>query len=109
MFVTAQAKRLRRDMTKAERHLWRLLRGRQLAGHKFRRQHPIGPFVLDFACVERLLAVEADGAQHADSAHDERRTAWLAERGWRVLRFWNGDILADEDGVIQTLLHHLSL
>ncbi|HYB57668.1 MAG TPA: endonuclease domain-containing protein, partial [Alphaproteobacteria bacterium] len=88
------ARQLRIDMTDAERRLWSALRGRRLEGYKFRRQHPLGPFIVDFACLEHRLVVEADGG-HADSDDDRRRTAWLERRGWRVVRFWNNDILAN--------------
>ncbi|CBS89930.1 endonuclease domain-containing protein [Azospirillum lipoferum] len=100
----ATARRLRTAMTDAERRLWSRLRNRQLAGAKFRRQFPIGPFVADFACPECRLIVEADGGQHADSIADTRRAAWLAEHGWRVLRFWNTDILTRTDDVLATIL-----
>ncbi|WP_452009643.1 endonuclease domain-containing protein [Azospirillum largimobile] len=100
----ATARRLRTTMTDAERRLWARLRNRQLAGAKFRRQFPIGPFVADFACLECRLIVEADGGQHADSVSDARRTVWLAEHGWRVLRFWNTDILTCTDDVLATIL-----
>src|SRR5262249_7534924 len=87
------ARRLRRSVTVVERLLWRRLRDRQLDGHKFRRQHPLGPYVLDFFCEARKLVIEIDGGQHADQVqHDERRTRWLEERGCRVIRFWNNDV-----------------
>jgi primosomal protein N' (replication factor Y) len=95
-------------MTDAERRLWSALRGRRLRGYKFRRQHPLGPFVADFACIEHRLVVEADGGQHAESPDDERRTAWLERRGWRVLRFWNTDILTNIDGVQDVILRALA-
>src|SRR5258707_449744 len=77
----------------AERRLWSALRDRRLDGYRFRRQCPIGPFIADFACTRERLIVEADGGQHSDSNTDDRRTAWLQNRGWRVLRFWNNEIL----------------
>jgi len=98
------ARELRVTMTGAERRLWSVLRGRRLQGYKFRRQHPFGPFILDFACVERQLVIEADGGQHADNEADDRRTAWLEKRGWRVLRFWNNDVLANTEGVQEAIL-----
>jgi len=103
----AKARQLRRTVTDAERRLWSALRARRLSGYKFRRQHPLGPFVPDFACIEHRLVVEADGGQHADSAEDLRRTAWLERQGWRVLRFWNNDILANPDGVTDVVVRTL--
>jgi very-short-patch-repair endonuclease len=98
------ARALRRQPTEAERRLWRVLRSRRQADFKFRRQHPIGPFVADFVCLGHRLVVEADGGQHADSEHDARRTQWLERRGWRVLRFWNNDVLARTDDVLSAIL-----
>ena len=94
-----KARQLRITMTDAERRLWSELRGRPLQGYKFRRQHPLGPFVVDFVCIEHRLVIEADGGHHADSNDDRRRTAWLKRRGWRVMRFWNNDIRANPEGV----------
>ena len=102
------ARTLRRESTDAERRLWAALRDRRLAGHRFRRQHPVGGFILDFACTKHRLAIEADGGQHVDGASDERRTAALRKEGWRVLRFWNNDILTNTEGVILTILEALS-
>jgi primosomal protein N' (replication factor Y) len=99
-----RAKELRRAATDAEKKLWSLLGNRSLDGHKFRRQHPIGPFIADFACVESLLIVEADGGQHNESTGDERRTAWLNSQGWKVVRFWNNDILNNGEGVCDEIL-----
>ena len=104
----AKAKRLRREMTDAERKLWSVLRGAKVEGAKFRRQQPIGPFIADFVCQERRLIVEADGSQHAVSANDERRTAFLENKGYRVLRFWNNEILDDLDGVAEAIVSALS-
>jgi very-short-patch-repair endonuclease len=91
-------------MTDAERCLWRLIRDRQLGGWRFRRQHPIGRYVADFACVEALLVIEVDGAQHAESSRDQVRDEYLRLRGWRVLRFWNNDVLTNANGVVTTIL-----
>src|SRR5580704_1023810 len=101
------ARRLRRDATDAERRLWSVLRDRRLSGYRFRRQFPIGRFIVDFACTKHRLIVEADGSQHADSESDRERTAWLEEQGWRVLRFWNNDILTNTEGVVETVLKEL--
>jgi len=98
---------LRRDATDAERRLWSALRDRRLSGYRFRRQFPIGRFIVDFACTKHRLIVEADGSQHADSESDRERTAWLEEQGWRVLRFWNNDILTNTEGVVETVLKEL--
>ena len=103
----AKARQLRITMTDAERRLWSALRGRRLKGYKFRRQHPLGPFIVDFACLEERLVIEADGGQHADSNDDQRRTAWLERWGWRVVRFWNNDILANPEGVQDVVLREL--
>jgi Protein of unknown function (DUF559) len=78
-----------------------------LQGYKFRRQRPIGPFIADFVCIEHRLVIEADGGQHNDNDRDARRTAWLKKRGWRVLRFWNNDILQNPEGVCDTILRVL--
>src|SRR5580658_10573018 len=90
---------LRQNATDAERRLWAVLRHRQLQGYKFRRQRPIGRFIVDFACTKHHLVIEADGGQHSDNAADDERTAWLESQGWRVLRFWNNDILSNIEGV----------
>ncbi len=98
---------LRGRQTDAERLLWRLLRTRQFLGLKFRRQHPVGPYIVDFYCAERRLAVELDGGQHftvEGLAYDRRRTEYLASRGVRVVRFTNGDLFENTDGVLEMLL-----
>jgi very-short-patch-repair endonuclease len=90
--------------TKAEAVLWEALRNRRLAGLKFRRQHPIGPFVVDFCCPDRSLAIELDGGVHADqAAHDAEREALLATAGYRVIRFPNGAVIADLSGVLAAI------
>ena len=96
-------------MTDAERKLWSRLRHRQRHGHEFRRQVPIGPYIADFACLAARLVVEVDGGQHVDeSAYDERRAEWLESRGYRVYRFWNGDVLSRTDDVLEVVAHALS-
>lgn len=104
----ARARSLRENSTDAERRLWSRLRDRQLHGHKFVRQLPIGSFIADFACRERDLIVELDGGQHAAAQLDDiRRTAVLAEHGYRVIRFWNNDVLTNLDGVLQIIADRL--
>ena len=106
----SKARRLRRDQTAAEQQLWLRLRDRQLEGHKFRRQVPRGVFVVDFACLRRKLIVELDGGQHADpaqSAADRERTARLETEGYRVLRFWNDEVLTNMEGVLAQIAEAL--
>jgi len=98
------ARKLRNNPTEAERRLWSRLRRKQTDGHRFRRQVPLGPYVADFVCFDARLIVEADGGQHADRvAHDSERTVWLEAQGYRVLRFWNNDVLSNTDGVIESI------
>jgi very-short-patch-repair endonuclease len=104
--MRSRARRLRADMTDAERALWRELRQSQLGG-RFRRQFPIPPYIVDFACLEAKLIVEADGGQHATPQYNERRDTTLVRRGWRVLHFWNNDILSNRAGVLQTIAEAL--
>ena len=103
-----KAKRLRRDMTEPERKLWSVLRNGRLDGAKFRRQQPVGPFIADFVCQEQRLIVEADGGQHAENLADARRSAFLRSKGYRVLRFWNNEIMSNLDGVAQIIATALS-
>ena len=105
---TLLARELRKNMTDAERHLWQKLRGRQLAGIKFRRQHPIGPYIADFASLEIRLIIELDGGQHAQQQqYDQQRSAFLQNQGYRILRFWNHDVLQNTDGVLQEIIKHI--
>ncbi len=104
-----RARGLRQDLTDAERKLWYHLRNRQLQGHKFRRQHEIDHYIVDFVCTESLLIIELDGGQHADQLdYDERRTRHLQAGGYRVLRFWNNDVLMDIEGVLTVILASLA-
>ncbi|MGL4960798.1 MAG: endonuclease domain-containing protein [Inquilinus sp.] len=96
---TRQARRLRHDSTLAEGLLWRRLRNRGLAGAKFRRQHPVGPYVADLCCAEAMLIIEVDGSHHGP-VRDAQRTAFLESEGYTVLRFWNIDILQELEGVL---------
>ena len=106
--VNDNARQLRREAAEAEQRLWSALRNRRLAGYRFRRQYPIGRYIVDFACTRHRLVVEADGSQHADSLADDVRTAFLEHEGWRVLRFWNNDILARTDRVIEAIFRALT-
>jgi very-short-patch-repair endonuclease len=100
-----KARELRRSETDAERKLWHFLRDRQLGGHKFRRQHPVGPYLADFACVERGLIVELDGGQHAEQQrYDARRTEFLIARGFKVIRFWDNEVLTQTSAVLESIL-----
>ena len=92
------ARKLRRNQTNVERKLWYLLRDRRFCGFKFRRQQPIGPYVVDFICFEKGLVVELDGSQHGTDgavAYDAKRTAFLESQGFRVMRFWNHEVNED--------------
>jgi very-short-patch-repair endonuclease len=94
-------------MTDAEKAMWRLLRSRQLAGFKFRRQQPIRRYIVDFVCFSHSLIVEIDGGQHADSETDEVRSRFLAREGFRALRFWNHEVMENRDGVCARILEVL--
>jgi very-short-patch-repair endonuclease len=100
---TARSRELRSNQTDAEKKLWWRLRNRQIAGCKFIRQEPIGRYICDFVCREQRLVVELDGGQHADSNSDKVRDAWLKAHNYRVMRFWNNDVLTNMEGVLQTI------
>ena len=103
------AKRFRKDATEAERLLWRRLRRKQLEGYKFRRQQAIGRYVVDFVCLEKSLIIEVDGGQHAiERAKDIEREKWLRERGFRIVRFWNNDVLKNPDGVVERIVEEIN-
>jgi very-short-patch-repair endonuclease len=96
-------RKLRRNMTDAEQALWRRLRGCQVRGCKFRRQHPFGDFILDFVCLEAKLIVEVDGGQHNESAQDLARDQELVNAGFRVMRFWNNQVLNEIESVVEAI------
>ncbi|MDO8477704.1 MAG: DUF559 domain-containing protein [Candidatus Rokubacteria bacterium] len=102
------ARRLRRDQTDAERKLWSRLRDRRLCGARFRRQHPIGPFIADFCCTEGKLVIELDGGQHAlRLREDQVRTQYIESQGYRILRFWDNEALANTEGVLLRIVEAL--
>ena len=102
------AKDLRQNMTDAEQLLWRHLRAHRLNGQKFRRQQPIGPYVVDFVHLGAKLIVEADGGQHSQSESDVVRDEWLTSQGFKVMRFWNNDVLSNTDAVLTAILDALA-
>ena len=109
--LTEHARELRKNLTDAERVLWRILRNRRLLGLKFRRQHVIGPFILDFYCATKGLAIEVDGGGHGEDEqirYDGRRTAYLQDHGVRVVRFWNHDVLRRTDTVMAEIYRILT-
>jgi BirA family biotin operon repressor/biotin-[acetyl-CoA-carboxylase] ligase len=106
--LTPVAQRLRRDMTDAERRLWSYLRARQM-DVQFTRQYPIGNAIADFACRRLKLVVELDGGQHSDSSTDEARTRIIEAHGYRVIRFWNNDVLENTDGVLTVIAQEIAL
>ncbi|HEU0233756.1 MAG TPA: endonuclease domain-containing protein [Gallionella sp.] len=109
LVTTTRARSLRRGMTDVEHVLWQALRGKQLGGYRFRRQHPIGRYIADFTCIEQKPVIELDGGQHQEQlAYDKQRTASLQAQGWQVLRFWNNDVLNNLDGVLTTIVENLT-
>ena len=105
--LTKVARKLRSQMTEAERKLWFALRGRRFQSFKFRRQVPIGPYVADFLSFESRLVLEVDGGQHAESGRDLIRDQWLAKNDFRVVRFWNNDVFSNLEGVLTVLAAEL--
>ena len=105
--MVSRARRLRRDMSDAERRLWSELRGRRFDGRKFRRQRPVGSYIVDFVCYEPKLVIEIDGGQHggrAQSEDDRDRARSLNANGFKVIRFWNDEVLQNLDGVLEAIL-----
>jgi very-short-patch-repair endonuclease len=106
--IREHARQLRKNPTDAERALWGKLRLWQLDGIKFRRQQPLGRYIVDFVCLEKRLVVEVDGGQHAEDAnYDSDRDAWLREQGFVILRFWNNDVLKNIEGVMTVIVEKL--
>ena len=106
---TTRARELRRDSTAAERALWALLRARRLGGHKFRRQVPIGRYIVDFLCPNQRLIIELGGGQHQDpTPYEARRTAWLHANGYQLLRLWNTELLEDPHAAADYILSKLT-
>jgi adenine-specific DNA-methyltransferase len=102
--IRAYAREMRSKMTDAEALLWMLLRNRRIAGAKFRRQHPVGRYILDFYCDEKKLGIELDGGQHGEAVkYDEKRGEWLRLQGIRILRFWNNQMLAETEAVMEAI------
>ena len=102
-----RARNLRRTMSVPERNLWRALSNRHAGGFRFRRQHPMGPYIVDFICLERRLVIEVDGSQHGFDAQilrDQRRTEWLEREGYRVVRYWSNEVMNNTEGVVETII-----
>jgi very-short-patch-repair endonuclease len=106
---TARSRELRRNLTPAERRLWSRIRTRQVADTRFNTQFPIGPFVCDFVARTPKLVIEIDGGHHADQAKkDAGRTAYIKRKGFRLIRFWNNDVLTNTDGVVEAITEALA-
>jgi very-short-patch-repair endonuclease len=106
---STRARQLRSNPTEAEKRLWSKLRLKQIDGNRFRRQVPIGRYVVDFVCFDRCLIIEVDGGQHDSRiVQDDARTAWLQREGFRVLRFWNNEVLGNIEGVYDVIVAHLA-
>src|SRR3954451_25366706 len=100
---TLVSRKLRVNQTDAEKKLWNHIRNRQINGSKFVRQEPIGRYICDFVCSEKRLVIEVDGGQHSDSSRDEVRDRYLRAQGYRVMRFWNNDVLSNTEGVLTVI------
>ncbi len=99
------AKKLRKNSTQTENKLWFFLRAKRFEGLKFRRQHPLGPYIVDFVCLEKYLVIECDGGQHLDQAKkDFKRDEWLQKEGFKVLRFWDDEVLKNIETVLEIIL-----
>lgn len=105
---TRRARTLRNNLTDTERCLWSRLKRKQINGHKFRRQFPLGPYIVDFVCLEARLIIEVDGGQHAEQTQkDELRDKWLISQNFHVLRFWDNDVPRETDVVVETIVQAL--
>ena len=108
---TIKARSLRKNMTKQESKLWQYLRKRSINNFKFRRQYPIGNYIVDFACLEKRLVIEIDGGQHNQSdniLYDQNRTQYIEKCGYKVIRFWNNEIENNIEGVYEEILKYLN-
>ena len=106
--LTHRARELRRRSTEAEKMIWHRIRSKQLEGYKFRRQQPIGTYVVDFVCFEKRLIIELDGGQHAiDQQRDRNRDSRLGEEGFMTLRFWNHDVMQNLEGILERIRERL--
>ena len=104
MNLTNKARSLRKNQTDVEQLLWKQLRNRNLSNHKFRRQFPIDPYIADFACLELKLIIELDGGQHANRInYDDQRSLFLEQCGFKVIRFWNNDVIENTEGVLEAI------
>jgi very-short-patch-repair endonuclease len=107
----SKAQELRRNPTEAERKLWPHLRLRQLGGHRFRRQHPLGKYIVDFVCLGKRIVIEVDGGQHDEQTHilyDKERTEWIERQGFRVLRFWDHEVMQSTEAVKEAIWQALA-
>ncbi len=103
--IVAIARKLRHDLTDAEKYLWYCLQNKNLGGLKFRKQSPIGKYIVDFVCFEKKVVIEIDGGQHAaNKAADAIRDEWLSSQGFKILRFWNNEIMQNRDAALQKIL-----
>ncbi len=110
MNLLKNAKALRRNLTEAEQRLWYYLRAHRFMGKKFKRQKPLGRYIVDFVCLEEKLIIELDGGQHAEAVeYDHQRDAWLRGQGYTVLRFWNSEMLNETEGVLERIRVALSV
>lgn len=108
---TIKARSLRKNMTEQERILWQYLRKRSINNFKFRRQYPIGNYIVDFVCLEKRLVIEIDGGQHNQSdniLYDQNRTQYIEKFGYKVIRFWNNEIESNIEGVYEEILKYLN-
>ena len=108
-FVKNYVHELRLNTTDSEKHLWFLLRAKRLNGYKFRRQHLIYPYIVDFICPQKKLIIELDGSQHAEQKiYDEKRTDFLKSKGYKILRFWNNEVIENTEAVLVEILNYLN-
>ncbi len=106
--LQTRARYLRKASTDTENHLWYYLRGRRLSRYKFKRQVPIGNYIIDFVCLYKKLIIELDGGQHAKAhSYDEKRTVFLESQGYKLLRFWNNEVLTETETVLDVIYHEL--